>query len=97
MDENPYKSPVADGQKSMTPTVKRPWWLVMGMCLGASIGLVTASAITYHPSVTAAAKGLSILIGGLIGCVTLGAIGLVIDTARWHWKSRARHGGLPKN
>jgi hypothetical protein len=86
MDENPYKSPADDGQKSMTPsaTVKRPWCLVIGMCFGASIGVATASAITYHPSVQPLQKDLSILIGGLLGWVTLGTIGFAIDTARWH-------------
>jgi hypothetical protein len=92
MEENPYKAPMADWQKPTTAStkVKRPWCLAIGMCLGASLGLATASAITYHPSVQPLQKYLDILIGGFIGGVTLGAIGLAIDIARWHWKSRAQ-------
>jgi hypothetical protein len=90
MDENPYKAPLADEQNPMTPstTVRRPWCLVIGTWLGASLGGTIASAITYAPSARSLEKP-AIAVGIVIGGVTLGAIGLTIDIARWHLKPPA--------
>jgi hypothetical protein len=88
MEENPYKAPMGDEQNPMTPStiVRRPWCLGIGTGLGASLGGTIASAITWAPSARSLEKP-TIALGIVIGGVTLGAIGLTIDIARWHFET----------